>query len=335
MISSTKLRTVGKVGSLAIVLLTAALFVWPSGKQADVAEFSLKTSFPPVNGCDCEGEDFCFAGLDAEGRTVRGRPFDCALLDGLRRFGLTRAAIARTPAVHERPAAEWTPRFVSALSSDHFAEGHRLEVLQEHAEFFYVDSSFRLTGRNLGAFPRAVREGRLPPFSTHSFAPHSVFSTTHFRMYDFLPLPFSVLQMSELQASPMFVSDAPYTREALKWFFLCAMTEECIAPRDAVRHCPLKEVAVYAPNVYLNCHRFDQTFWNLFALAQLFGERRAAVSLGYTPAWSVLNVTVVERVERNRRRAMEPLFRLVELHRSNSMRDLPNLGCNISTLRPE
>ncbi|KAI6233522.1 hypothetical protein M3Y99_00901500 [Aphelenchoides fujianensis] len=311
MISSVKLRTIGKIILLSAVLLTCVMFVWPSGEQM---EFGQSSSSPPsssVDECDCEGEDFGFSGLDAEGRTIRGRPFDCALLDGLRRFGLTRSAIARTPAVHERPAAEWTPRFVSALSADHFAEGHRLE----HAEFFYVDSSFRLTGRNLDAFPRAVREGRLPPFSTHSFAPHSVFSTTHFRMYDFLPLPFSVLQMSELQASPMFVSDAPYTREALKWFFLCAMTEECIAPRDAVRHCPLKEVAVYAPN--------------------LFGERRAAVQLGYTPDWSVLNATVVERVERNRRRAMEPLFRLVELHRSNSMRDLPDLRCNTSTLRPE
>ncbi|KAI6238857.1 hypothetical protein M3Y99_00643100 [Aphelenchoides fujianensis] len=323
MISSAKLRAVGKVGLLAAVLFTCALFVWPSGKQANVEKTLSSTLSSSVDECDCEGEDFCFSGLDAEGRTVRGRPFNCSLLDGLRRFGLTRAAIARTPAVHKRsPVAEWTPRFVSALSDDHFAEGHRLVA-------------FRLTGRNLDAFPRAVREGRLPPFSTHSFAPHSVFSTTHFRMYDFLPLPFSVLQMSELQASPMFVSDAPYTREALKWFFLCAMTEECIAPRDAVRHCPLKEVAVYAPNVYLNCHRFDQTFWNLFALAQLFGERRAAVSLGYTSAWSVLNATVVERVERNRRRVMEPLFRLVELRRSNSMRDLPDLGCNAITSRPK
>ncbi|KAI6220056.1 hypothetical protein M3Y99_01623800 [Aphelenchoides fujianensis] len=326
MISSAKLRTVGKVALLAAVLFTAALFVWPSGRKAHAGRSSSRTatrnSSVAVDECDCEGEDFCFSGLDAEGRTVRGRPFDCALLAGLRRFGLTRAAIARTPAFHERPAGAWTPRFVSSLSADHFAEGHRLVAA-------------RLTGRNLDAFPRAVREGRLLPFSTHSFAPHSVFSTTHFRMYDFLPLPFSVLQMSELQASPMFVSDAPYTREALKWFFLCAMTEECIAPRDAVRHCPLKEVAVYAPNVYLNCHRFDQTFWNLFALAQLFGERRAAVSLGYTPEWSVLNATVVERVERNRRRAMEPLFRLVELHRSNSMRDLPDLRCNASTLRPK
>ncbi|KAI6233224.1 hypothetical protein M3Y99_00934200 [Aphelenchoides fujianensis] len=335
MLSSAKLRTIAKVGLLAVFLVTCALFMWPSHEQAGGRGTSTSIFSPPVNGCDCEGEDFCFPGLDAEGRTVRGRPFDCALLAGLRRFGLTRAAITRTPAVHERPAGDWTPRFVSSLSADHFAEGHRLEVLQEHAEFFYVDSSARLTGRNLDAFPRAVREGRLLPFSTHSFAPHSVFSTTHFRMYDFLPLPFSVLQMSELQASPMFVSDAPYTREALKWFFLCAMTEECIAPRDAVRHCPLKEVAVYAPNVYLNCHRFDQTFWNLFALAQLFGERRAAVSLGYTRDWSILNATVVERVERNRRRAMEPLFRLVELQRSNSMRDLPDLRCNASTVRPE
>ncbi|KAI6238899.1 hypothetical protein M3Y99_00647700 [Aphelenchoides fujianensis] len=190
MISSAKLRAVGKVGLLAVFLLTAALFVWPSGERADVKETPPSTSSPPVDECDCEGEDFCFSGLDAKGRTVKGRPFDCALLDGLRRFDLTRAAIARTPAVHERPPAAWTPRFVSALSSDHFAEGHRLVA--------------------------SIR-----------------------------------------------------------------------------RHYP------EAPIIF------------------------------------VLNASVVERVERNRRRAMEPLFRLVELRRSNSMRDLPHLRCNASTLRPE
>jgi hypothetical protein len=58
-------------------------------------------------------------------------------------------------------------------------------------------------------------------------------------MLAYLPLPLLVTQVPEIQSTFQFVSDSPYTRYILKWWYLCAMTKECLAPGGSIVSCKL------------------------------------------------------------------------------------------------
>ncbi|KAI6230259.1 hypothetical protein M3Y99_01081400 [Aphelenchoides fujianensis] len=269
---------------------------------------------PPAE-CLCEDENFCFPGLDKKGAVRWGRRFDCGLLGALRTARLTDEEAARTPldAVRIDASDRWDPVFVTATSSNHFAElrplirllhahypksrivvrrhrpgveeakawcnvevrtfhfgrypphvknlrtyAFKLAIVVMHKTFFYLDTSVRHTGRHLVELLRGVQSGHLPPFSTHTARTHhSVFASTHPGMFAYLPLPPLVSRLMEMESSVQFVSDAPYTRYVFKWWLLCAMTRECIAPKGAQHYCRIREPK-NKHRTYMKCHRFDQ-----------------------------------------------------------------------------
>ncbi|KAI6230838.1 hypothetical protein M3Y99_01011800 [Aphelenchoides fujianensis] len=231
-----------------------------------------QSTTPPLK-CLCEGENFCFPGLDEKGAVRWGRRFDCGLLGALRAARLTDEEAARAPmdAARIDATGQWAPVFVRATSSNHFSElrplirllralypKSRIETLQVHKTFFWFDTSVRPAGRHLVEFLRGVQSGHLPPFSTHTARTHhSVFASTHPTMFTYLPLPPLVLQLTEMESSFQFVSDAPYTRYVLKWWLLCAMTRGCIAPKGAQKYCRAREPKKKY-RTYMKCHRFDQ-----------------------------------------------------------------------------
>lgn len=53
------------------------------------------------------------------------------------------------------------------------------DALKAYKTFFYFDTSVRVTNKNLLDFLHGVQNKDLLPFSTHTFASHSVFSTVH------------------------------------------------------------------------------------------------------------------------------------------------------------
>ncbi|KAI6198834.1 Protein of unknown function DUF1647 family-containing protein [Aphelenchoides besseyi] len=392
---SRRMCLIGKICSFVSLLSISGYFFWKKKENDPSVELLTTTTEKLLNYdyCNCNGENFCFHGLDAEGKVTLGKQFDCSLYSGLQQFALTQEHVDNATNDYERLNPEtWQPVFITSVSDDHFPEARRLfqslnqfypnsriimydlglsdkkinelitwcnveyrkfdfskypqhvsqlltyafkllilEVLQEHKTFFYLDSSARLTGRNLDTFLRAVKEGRLMPLSTHGFTTHigsltSPFTLLISEMYDYVPISFNLLQMTEIQ-STMFLSDSSYTRKILKWFYLCAMTEECIAPKGSIRHCALNEYPTYYSNIYLNCHRFDQAFWNLYSLAFMFGEYRGAVKLNYTNPWIELNSTVIEEVERNRAASMNPISSLLDIRRKDGLRRRLKLEC--------
>ncbi|KAI6243282.1 hypothetical protein M3Y99_00122100 [Aphelenchoides fujianensis] len=284
------------------------------------------TPVPPE--CLCGTENFCFKGLDEKGGVQWGRRFDCRLLPQLQAAGLTDADAARAPLAAKQAGANesaWTPVFVTSVSSNHFREARAFEAFQEHKTFFYFDSSIRINGSNLHEFLRAVRAGELPPHQTVPKTIHSVWATTDPGMRVFLPLPLIVAQMWEIQ-SPAFVSDAPYTRHVLKWWLLCAWTRECIDPPGAVVKCRPKEFFDLR-RTWIGCHRYDQAgispppaFWNLVALAHLFGEERGALALNYTTKpWAELSENLVAEVESKRLSSLGKFSRLIKVSRGDGV----------------
>ncbi|KAI6193199.1 hypothetical protein M3Y96_00993000 [Aphelenchoides besseyi] len=391
---SQKIRLMTKMGVFCILIFTFGVVVIRNNETYQQIKPEVITTiekFPNFLNCNCNGENFCFHGINYKGDVGLGKRFDCSLHAGLSRYKLTDEEIDSTPNDFDRLNPKtWQPMFVTSASDNHFSEVRMmvknikqfypdskivlydlgleidqvleirqwcnveykrfnfskypfyvgqlltyafkvliLEALQEYGTFFYFDSSIRITGRNMNEFLRAVKDRRLTPLSNHVATSHSVFSTTHMKMYDYLPLPFVVLQMTDF-TSTMFVSDSPYTRKVLKWFYLCAMTKNCIAPKGAVRHCPLEKYATYYPSLYLNCHRFDQAYWNLYFLTYLFGEEKGAIELGYTKPWTELNSTIVRKVEASHLAAISSLTALIDIRRKDGIRKPIQFPCSYS-----
>ncbi|KAI6230019.1 hypothetical protein M3Y99_01110300 [Aphelenchoides fujianensis] len=324
--------------------------------------------------CLCYGENFCFEGLDSNGRVVRSRRFDCGLYAGLKKQRLldSDARSVRLADSLNQSAADWSPVFVTYASSDHLGESRvliksirahyptalilyydiglterdaeevrswcRVELrrfnfsafprhfsnLQTYAfkllilqdvlndakitNFFVLDASIQVKNNDLYAFVEGGRDGKILPFTNLGPAGHSVYATTQpgKRMFRWLPLPHVVTQIAELE-STLFVADAPYTRYVFKWFYLCAMTADCISPPGAQIYCKEDGGRLH----FRKCHRFDQAFWNIAALARLFGPQREAVRLNWTTDWSQLNSEVVLRVEQRRSEVLEDYRRLI------------------------
>ncbi|KAI6243519.1 hypothetical protein M3Y99_00109300 [Aphelenchoides fujianensis] len=81
------------------------------------------TPVPPE--CLCGTENFCFKSLDERGGVRWGRRFDCRLLPQLRATGLTDSDAKRAPPAAKQVGgneSEWTPVFVTSVSSNHFRE---------------------------------------------------------------------------------------------------------------------------------------------------------------------------------------------------------------------
>ncbi|KAI6185777.1 hypothetical protein M3Y98_00061300 [Aphelenchoides besseyi] len=351
-----------------------------------ISTTSSATPTAKLDLCNCNGENFCFKGLDEVGNVRLGLPFNCSLYEQLKSLQLLDSDAANAKPDYKQIEADdnWSPVFVTSVSTTHFQElrnfvktirAHYLkskivifdvglqaeeieelkswclveyrrfdfskypphvkkimnysfklaivEAFQTYKTFFYFDTSVRITGKNLAAFLQGVQSGVLLPFSTHMVAIHSVYATTHPNMSTYLPLPLIITQMHEIQ-SPSFLSDSPYTRYILKWWYLCAMTKNCIDPLGADVRCAVEKYPdLY--RTYINCHRFDQAYWNIAGLAYLFGPERGAVQLNYTTDWNTLTENLIVEVEQKREKVMENFFKLLYLRRDsiNTVLKLP------------
>ncbi|KAI6190410.1 hypothetical protein M3Y97_00114700 [Aphelenchoides bicaudatus] len=197
-----------------------------------------------------------------------------------------------------------------------------IEALEEYKTFFYFDTSIRVTSKFALDFLHGVQSKELLPFSTHTFASH--------KMLVYLPVPLMITQISEIQSTFQFVSDSPYTRYVMKWWYLCANTKDCVSPNGSVVRCNLGNFYDHK-RTYMDCHRFDQAYWNLVALTYLFGEKRGALELGYVDEdWVKLNENLIVQVERARNSQMTKFFNKVTIKREDRMKDKLGLKCKTS-----
>ncbi|KAI6177817.1 hypothetical protein M3Y97_00948900 [Aphelenchoides bicaudatus] len=218
------------------------------------------------------------------------------------------------------------PPHVRRLSSYAF-KMINVEAFQEFKTFFYIDTSIRFTGKNLHIFLQGVKNKDLLPFSIHTDPKHSVYASTDPRMYEYLPLPKIIGYMFEFQSGFQFVTDSPYTRYIFKWWYLCAMTENCVAPVGAISHCKPKEYRE-TRYTYMKCHRFDQAFYNIAELTYLFGETRGALEFNYIDRnWTNIDLDLVLKVEDTRNRTMQKYFNTIRIDRFSRMRNRLVLKC--------
>ncbi|KAI6212756.1 hypothetical protein M3Y94_00066500 [Aphelenchoides besseyi] len=310
--------------------------------------------FNQTDFCNCSGENFCFEGLNESGEVRSGFPFDCSLYNNLKALQLLDLDAAKAQLDYKQMVADdkWSPVFIKEVNTWCLVEYRRfdfskypshvkklmnyafklsiIEAFKKYKTFFYFDTSVRIEGRNLSAFLHGVQNDVLLPFSTHTWTGHSVYATTHpsnkTKMYVYFPLPLVISQMEEIQSTAQFISDSPYTRYILKWWYLCALTEKCIDPLGGQVDC--KTTHHYDRyRTYMNCHRYDQSFWNIMALTYLFGSERGAVRLNYTKEWERLDESLIIKVEQRRKQSMQSFFDLISIRRNDGMNSQLNLKC--------
>ncbi|CAD5222148.1 unnamed protein product [Bursaphelenchus xylophilus] len=157
------------------------------------------------------------------------------------------------------------------------------DALKTYKNFFYTDTSVRFLKNFHIDIVRELNRGSILPFMTFTFSDHGIYGATDPGMLQYIPVPSNLTKSKEWQ-STLLVTDSKYTRTLLKWFVLCALTEDCISPPTAQLKCNF-----YVENkitMEMGCHRYDQTFWNLYQLSYIFDPiQRGALKMGLIDKW--------------------------------------------------
>ncbi|EYB92492.1 hypothetical protein Y032_0193g1395 [Ancylostoma ceylanicum] len=100
-------------------------------------------------------------------------------------------------------------------------------------------------------------------FMLHHPSSHSIFATTNRGMYAFFPTNIEAIKKRESMshdANFAFIVRTSDGLEILKWYVMCALEEDCMAPPGSRLWCKFTRDRF---NDYANCHRYDQAAINL------------------------------------------------------------------------
>ncbi|KAE9414986.1 hypothetical protein Angca_000845 [Angiostrongylus cantonensis] len=117
--------------------------------------------------------------------------------------------------------------------------------------------------RMLDIFGSATVDCKKPGYLLQSSSGHSVFATTNPGVYDFIPtLPERLRSKTcvNYDAGFAFVVRTSDAMSILKWYVICALEKNCMAPPGAVLYCNFGDDRFLQ---YANCHRYDQSVINL------------------------------------------------------------------------
>ncbi|CAJ0598182.1 unnamed protein product [Cylicocyclus nassatus] len=102
-----------------------------------------------------------------------------------------------------------------------------------------------------------------PAYMLHHPSDHSIFATTHPGMYKYIPTDIEAIKTNASMnhdAGFQFIVATADAHEILKWYVLCALEKDCMAPHDAGLYCDFQNDRF---NRYAGCHRYDQSAINL------------------------------------------------------------------------
>ncbi|CAJ0591932.1 unnamed protein product [Cylicocyclus nassatus] len=95
-----------------------------------------------------------------------------------------------------------------------------------------------------------------PAYMLHLPAHHGIFPATHPGMYKYIPTDIDAIKKKSAMvynAGFAFIVRTAEAIELLKWYVLCALEDECMAPHGAKQWCNFKNDPF---NRYAGCHRY-------------------------------------------------------------------------------
>ncbi|GMT12388.1 hypothetical protein PFISCL1PPCAC_3685, partial [Pristionchus fissidentatus] len=160
------------------------------------------------------------------------------------------------------------PVFVTYLNGYNFKPIIMAEVFSELEHFWIIDASIRFFDLepSLYDFYANVTSGIMETIVLRRPSFHSIFATTHPKMYEYLPVDIPFAKTLDMLSATMFIARSDFSREAVKWNVLCALTEDCMAPNGGRLPCAFAKDRY---NFYANCHRYDQSSMNIIVTSLL------------------------------------------------------------------
>ncbi|CAD5216334.1 unnamed protein product [Bursaphelenchus okinawaensis] len=260
----------------------------------------------PARSCWCNGENFCFTGLDESLNHTIGSALHCENYEYIRDFGLLQSDIDKVSNEFGIIEKDWTPVFVTSASYNHFYELRqyvnviRVNYKMSKIVVYDIGLSKWMVDEiktwclveyryfNFARYPehsivRDLNRGLILSFMTFTFSDHGIYGATDPGMLSYIPVPSNLTKSKEWQ-STLLVTDSKYTRTLLKYFVLCALTEDCISPPSARLKCNFN--VKNKITMEMGCHRYDQTFWNLYQLSYIFDPiQQGAIKLKLIKEW--------------------------------------------------
>ncbi|KAI0238682.1 hypothetical protein LSAT2_010566 [Lamellibrachia satsuma] len=133
------------------------------------------------------------------------------------------------------------------------------EVLRQYPAVFWMDASFRWKTPNMTQLYQRARDS--DGFVLFGTTGHSNFAVTHLGMYSYLPT--NVVRQKRTEqfgaTSAFVVNTRSNYDEVLFSYYLCALTQDCIASMTN-RFCKFSKDRYGS---FAKCHRFDQSLANL------------------------------------------------------------------------
>ncbi|CAI2296160.1 unnamed protein product [Caenorhabditis sp. 36 PRJEB53466] len=135
-------------------------------------------------------------------------------------------------------------------------------------------------GWNREIWERNLRECRKGQYLLHGYSGHGILSVTNPGVYTYFPTNPHELSKKKAKMYDAGFVFAVNTRQTMsdivKWYFLCALQEDCMAPKGASLGCSFRGDDRFTE--YADCHRFDQSIINLVLANQFWYDRRYYVS---------------------------------------------------------
>uniref|UniRef100_A0A1I7UTC7 Apple domain-containing protein n=2 Tax=Caenorhabditis tropicalis TaxID=1561998 RepID=A0A1I7UTC7_9PELO len=135
-------------------------------------------------------------------------------------------------------------------------------------------------GWDRGIWKRNLEECRKGQYLLHGYSGHGILSVTNPSVYQYFPTNPEELKKQKAKmydAGFVFAVNTKQTMmDIVKWYFLCALEEDCMAPQNAVLGCNFKGDDRFT--TYAGCHRYDQSIINLVLANQFWYDRRYYVS---------------------------------------------------------
>lgn len=137
-------------------------------------------------------------------------------------------------------------------------------MLKEFTGVLWIDSSIRFFSSNFTVIlSNAVLSGGAVALTS---AGHSNFAVTHRQMYTYLPTSMpGMIRSVQHEANCVLVYRTRFVvTNVVWWWMLCALEPLCIAPTTRV----VCQDPYKSPEVYADCHRFDQSALNILLANQ-------------------------------------------------------------------
>ncbi|CEF62835.1 Protein of unknown function DUF1647 family-containing protein [Strongyloides ratti] len=225
------------------------------------------------------------------------------------------------------------PKHVLDLKNYAFKAIVIAETLRDYKAIWYIDSSVSFTRSNLTDVYNAM-ESKKSSYFLHSKAFHGIVRATASETFNYFPT--NIKQIVEkrglmYQAGLAYILRENETmKKIVKWYLLCSLEKDCIAPRHSKRVCDFLTSNKYGYNID-DCHRFDQSIINIILWNTYEGNTTEYTS-------GIKNFYLIERKRKDKWNSLKYLLFIIlftKICNTMGIKNIANYTKNLDRIKNE